>query len=97
METTCVGKNLEIRCGKGGAFAYENRGDQNLPRAHQCCLVIGPRGAGKTTGAVLFVRVGMRVDDVQAAGGWGAGAFGCAGAAGGAAGGGCCYSFEQIT
>lgn len=52
MKTTCVGKNLEIRCGKGGAFAYENRGDQNLPRAHQCCLVIGPRGAGKTTAVV---------------------------------------------
>ena len=26
-----------------------------MPRAHQCCLVVGPRGAGKTTAVVNMI------------------------------------------
>ena len=46
---------MEIKAGKGSAFAYGDRGDQNMPRAHQCCLVVGPRGAGKTTAVVNMI------------------------------------------
>ena len=55
MRTSKIASNLQIKAGKGSAFAYADRGDQNMPRAHQCCLVVGPRGAGKTTAVVNLI------------------------------------------
>ena len=52
MKTVKV-KGLEIKPGSGSAFAYETA--PNLPKLHQACLVIGPRGAGKTTAAVNLI------------------------------------------
>lgn len=49
MKTVKV-PNLEIRPPDGSAFAYETAA--NMPKLHQACLVIGPRGSGKTTACV---------------------------------------------
>lgn len=53
MLTTVKVKGLEIRPPSGSAFAYETA--PQLPKLHQACLVIGPRGAGKTTAAVNLI------------------------------------------
>ena len=53
MLSTVKVKGLESRPPKGSAFAYETA--PNLPKLHQACLVIGPRGAGKTTAAVNLI------------------------------------------
>ena len=46
-------KGLEIRPPSGSAFTYSTA--TMLPRLHQACLVVGPRGAGKTTACVNLV------------------------------------------
>ena len=46
-------KNMKIDPGKGKAYAYETAPD--MPKAHQNCLVIGPRGSGKTVAVVNLV------------------------------------------
>lgn len=43
METVKV-KGLEIKPGKGSAFAYETAPD--MPKAHQNMILVGCRGAG---------------------------------------------------
>lgn len=44
---------LEIRPPSGSAFAYETK--PMLPKLHQACLIIGPRGSGKTVAAVNYL------------------------------------------
>lgn len=46
-------KGLAIDPGKGNAFAYET--PEHMPKAHQNCLVVGPRGSGKTVATVNLV------------------------------------------
>ena len=53
MLSTVKVKGLEIKPPKGSAFAYETA--PNLPKLHQACLVVGPRGAGKTTAAINLI------------------------------------------
>lgn len=43
-------KGLEIKPPSGSAFAYETA--PMLPKLHQVCLIVGPRGAGKSTACV---------------------------------------------
>jgi hypothetical protein len=50
MLKTVKVKGLEIKPPKGSAFAYETA--PMLPKLHQACLVIGPRGAGKSTATI---------------------------------------------
>ena len=42
--------NLKIKPPGGSAFGCET--PPNMPKLHQACLVVGPRGAGKTTAVV---------------------------------------------
>ena len=46
-------RGLEIKPPSGSAFTYETA--SMLPRLHQACLIVGPRGAGKTTACVNLV------------------------------------------
>ena len=46
-------KNLAIDPGNGTAFAYDT--PEMMPKAHQNCLVVGPRGSGKTVATVNLV------------------------------------------
>ena len=46
-------KGLEIDPGKGNAFAYDT--PELMPKAHQNCLIVGPRGSGKTVATVNLV------------------------------------------
>ena len=46
-------KNLQVIPPRGSAFGCETPPD--LPKLHQACLVVGPRGAGKTTATVALV------------------------------------------
>ena len=52
MKTIKIPK-MEINPGKGSAFAYETHKD--LPKLHQCCLIVGKRGSGKSTALVNLV------------------------------------------
>ena len=46
-------KGLEIKVPSASPFAYET--PANLPKAHQNCLVVAPRGQGKTTFLVNLI------------------------------------------
>ena len=46
-------RNLNIHPPQGSAFAYDSHPD--LPKLHQACLIVGPRGSGKTTACVNLV------------------------------------------
>lgn len=52
MKTVSI-KNLDIVPPKASAFAYET--DPMMPKLHQCCLIVGPRGSGKTTACVNLI------------------------------------------
>ena len=45
--------NLQINPPTGSAFGCESPPD--MPKLHQACLVVGPRGSGKTTATVNLV------------------------------------------
>lgn len=45
--------NLAIKPPSGSAFGCET--PPNMPKLHQACLVVGPRGSGKTTATVNLV------------------------------------------
>ena len=45
--------NMEVTVPKGSAFAFET--DDYMFRSHQNCLVIGPRGAGKSVCAIEII------------------------------------------
>ena len=45
--------NLQINPPKGSAFGCES--PPEMPKLHQACLVVGPRGSGKTTATVNLV------------------------------------------
>jgi len=44
---------LDVKPGKGSAFAIQT--PANLPKLHQCCVVVGKRGSGKTTALVSLL------------------------------------------
>ena len=44
---------LAINPPKASAFAYAS--PPNMPKLHQACLIVGPRGSGKTTACVNLV------------------------------------------
>ena len=44
---------LDIKPSKGSAFAIPT--PANLPKLHQCCVVVGKRGSGKTTALVSLL------------------------------------------
>lgn len=52
MKTVSI-PGLDINPPKGSAFAYET--DPMMPKLHQCMLIVGPRGSGKTTACVNMV------------------------------------------
>ena len=49
MKTVSV-PGLDIRPPKNSAFAYDT--PEMMPTLHQACLIVGPRGSGKTTACV---------------------------------------------
>ncbi len=45
--------NLQIKVPNGSPFTYAT--DSMMPKAHQNCLIVAPRGQGKTTLAVNLI------------------------------------------